>query len=332
MRIEAFSEGKDPGRPEANEDRFVVLPGLAYAVIDGVSDRLGTRYDGMLAGQYGAVLVQRTLQAELAGAAGPPGDARALVGTLTQAIAAAYGRHGTLEAARADANRRFSATLALAIERPDALEILLVGDSGIRLGGARDIRLDKDLDRITATTRRHAWREIARRIDDPARREALSRRVAWAGTAQDPVALQGVLGGEDLAEIEAHAVADAAHAMPHLPRAAIAALVRGGIVDAQGPHQNDGASPLGYSCLDGFPVPAALVHHEIVPRAGLDCVELYTDGYFKPGAGFGIEAWERAFAEAEREDPHKLGPHASVKGTLGAIKADDRTYLGVRWR
>ncbi|MFO0294109.1 MAG: hypothetical protein ACK51F_12305 [Rhodospirillales bacterium] len=332
MRIEAFSEGKDPERPEANEDRFVVLPGRAYAVIDGVSDRLGTRYDGMLAGQYGAVLVQRRLQAELAGAADPPVDARALIGILTDAIAAAYARHGTLEAARDDANRRFSATLALAIERPDAVEILLIGDSGVRLGGTRDIRLDKDLDRVTATTRRVAWHEIAQRTDDPARREALSRRVAWAGTAQDPAALQGLLGAEDLAAIERRAIADAACAMPHLPRAAIAALVRGGIVDAQGPHQNDGASPLGYSCLDGFPVPIALVHHEIVPRAGLDCVELYTDGYFRPGEGFGIEAWESAFARAEREDPHKLGPDASVKGTLGAIKADDRTYLGVRWR
>ena len=78
-------------------------------------------------------------------------------------------------------------------------------------------------------------------------------------------------------------------------------------------------------------MPPALVHHEIVPRAGLGCIELYSDGYFRPGDGFGIEAWERAFREVERDDPHKLGPHASVKGTLGPVKADDRTYLGVSW-
>jgi hypothetical protein len=331
MRIEAFSQGKDPARPEANEDRFVVLPGRAYAVIDGVSDRLGTRYDGMLAGQYGAALVQRRLQALLARDDGMPGDARDLVGVLTDEIAAAYARHGTRDAARADANRRFSATLALVLERPDALELLLIGDSGIRLGGTRDIRLDKDLDRITATTRRIAWASIAARSDDPACRERLSRRVAWAGTAQDPAALEGLIVAADLTAIEAGAIAAAAVAMPHLPRAAIADLVRGGIVGAQGPHQNDATSPLGYSCLDGFAVPASLVHHEIVPRAGIGSVELYSDGYFKPGNGFGIAAWEQAFHEVEREDPHKLGPHASVKGSLGPIKADDRTYLGVQW-
>ena len=331
MRIEAFSEGKDPARPEANEDRFVVLPGRAYAVIDGVTDRLGTRYDGMLAGQYGAVLVKETLEATLGRREGWPDDARALIAPLTAAIADAYARHGTLEAARRDTNRRFSATLALVLERPDALELLLVGDSGIRLGCARDLRLDKDLDRVTATTRRVAWTRIAARSDELARRETLSRRVAWGGTGQDPAGLEGILDRADLVGIEAEARATAAHAMPHLPAADILALVRGGIVNAQGGYQNNAASPLGYSCLDGFEVPVGLVHHEIVPRADLACVELYSDGYFRPGDGFGIDAWERAFDAVEREDPSKLDGYASVKGTLGAVKADDRTYLGVRW-
>ena len=48
MLIEAFTEAKDPLAPGANEDRFVILPGRAFAVIDGVTDRLGTRYNGML--------------------------------------------------------------------------------------------------------------------------------------------------------------------------------------------------------------------------------------------------------------------------------------------
>lgn len=331
MRIEAFSQGKDPARPDANEDRLVVLPGRAYAVIDGVTARLATRYDGMLAGQYGAVLVQRTLERLLAVDAPAPGDARALVATLTEAIATAYARHGTLEAARGDPNRRFAATLALVFERPDTLEILLIGDSGVRLDCGRDIRLDKDLDRITATARRVAWRRIAPRVDDPARREALSRRVTWGGTAQDPAGLEGILDGADLAAIEAEAIAQATGAMAHLPQDAITGLVRGGIVNAQGTHQNNPASPLGYSCLDGFAVPPEFVHHEILPRAGIGCVELYSDGYFKPGDGFGIAAWERAFDEVEREDPEKLGRYASVKGSQGNLKADDRTYLGVRW-
>src|SRR6185295_20206596 len=110
MRIEAFSQGKDPDRPDANEDRFLVLPGRGYAVIDGVTDRVGRRYDGMLAGQYGATLVEQAL-AERLGRRDLPDDARLLVPTLSEAIAKAYARHGTLERARADWNYRFATTL-----------------------------------------------------------------------------------------------------------------------------------------------------------------------------------------------------------------------------
>ena len=62
MLIEAFSEAKDPSAPDTNEDRFVILPGRAYAVIDGVTDRLGTRYNGMLSGQYAAMIVKEALE------------------------------------------------------------------------------------------------------------------------------------------------------------------------------------------------------------------------------------------------------------------------------
>ena len=54
--IEEQAKG-DPLRAEANEDAFVVLPGRAYAVIDGVSDRTGMRYDGELSGRHAARLV-----------------------------------------------------------------------------------------------------------------------------------------------------------------------------------------------------------------------------------------------------------------------------------
>ncbi len=331
MRLEAFSEGKDPAHPEANEDRFVVLPGRAYAVIDGVTDRLGTRYDGMLAGQYGAVLVKEALEDMLGRRGAAPSDARELVPSLTAIIADAYGRHGNLERARGDCNFRFSATLALVLERRDEFELLLIGDSGVRLGMTRDIRIDKDLDRVTATARQHAWAVIAPRTGDPALRETMSRRVTWGGTRQPVTAFDGVLNADDLAAIEAAAIVANLAALPHLPRGDIAGLVQGGIIHAQGGHQNNARSALGYSCLDGFDVPMQFVHHERAPRAGIAAVELYSDGYFKGGDGFGVAAWERAFEEVEAEDPAKIGAYASVKGTLGMLKADDRTYLGVAW-
>ncbi|MBM3524252.1 MAG: protein phosphatase 2C domain-containing protein [Alphaproteobacteria bacterium] len=329
MRIEAFTEAKDPARPETNEDRFVVLPGRAYAVIDGVTDRIGARYEGMLAGQYGAHLIKEALEERLGRRGAPVADARDLLGALTDVIADAYRRHGTYEKARVDWNHRFSATLAIALQRPDHLELLLVGDSGIRLGLARDLRLDKDLDLITATVRQQVWKVVAARTEDPVLRETLSRRVTWSGTRQPVEAVTPHLAAIDLMSIEEAAIATACTRFPVVPADEIARLVRGGIINAQGAFQNNADSVLGYSCFDGFPVPLRFAHHERVPLAGLRHVELYTDGYFKAGDGFGIEAWERAFSEVESDDPAKIARYPSVKGTLGAIKADDRTYLGV---
>src|SRR3954453_17729157 len=148
MLIEAFSEAKDPSAPEANEDRFAILPGRAFAVIDGVTDRLGTRYNGMLSGQYAATIVKQALEFSLTRPDGP-GTPETLIDTLTQAIADAYRVHGILESARRDWNQRFSATLALALLNDDTIDIALVGDSGIRINGNRILQVDKDLDVIT---------------------------------------------------------------------------------------------------------------------------------------------------------------------------------------
>ena len=59
-------------------------------------------------------------------------------------------------------------------------------------------------------------------------------------------------------------------------------------------------------------------------------IELFSDGYFAPGHGFGVASWEERFAEVEREDPAKIGRYASVKGSTAGMWSDDRSYLGVQ--
>src|SRR4051794_23081316 len=200
MLIEAFSEAKDPTAPDANEDRFVILPGRAFAVIDGVTDRLGARYNGMLSGQYAATIVKASLEQVLAGPESPD-DCLAIVAALTGAIADAYREHGLLEAASTDWNRRFSATLALALLNGDAIDIVLVGDSGIRIGEDRVLQVDKDLDRITSTLRQQAWLFVGARTDDPAMKEPISRRIAGFGPRQPAEGLDGVLAPGEVAAI-----------------------------------------------------------------------------------------------------------------------------------
>jgi hypothetical protein len=328
--IEAFSAGKNPADPAANEDRFVVLPGRAYAVIDGVSDRTGARYEGILSGRYAALVAGNALEAALAAdrQAAPRGDR--LIDILTQAIAAEYARLGILDIARKDHNFRFAATLALFVQHQSEAEIVLVGDSGVRVNGTRVLRVEKDLDFISATLRRHAWTTIAERTDDPEIRHEMSRRVTLHGTRHSRELVVPHLDAAALDGIEQRSIAAARASLPAVPVADIEAMVQGGIVNAQKRYQNNADSPLGYSCLDGFAVPDILVQTTRIPLTDIKEVELFSDGYFKLGEDFGVEAWEAAFAEVEAVDPEKISLYPSVRGSQGGLKADDRTYLGVR--
>lgn len=329
MLIEAFTQAKDPSAPQANEDRLVILPDLAYAVIDGATARNGSRYDGMLSGQYAAVTVKAALERILSAPDAPLADGMAIVRAVTEALAAAYRRHDMFERARLERENRFSATMALVTLHDGVADLTLVGDSGVRVGG-RILQVEKDLDLITATLRQQAWQVIGETMTDPASLERVARQVTWHGTSQSPDGLAPVLDAAKLARIEAMAIAANAARLPHVPRKDVENLVRGGIVNAQGGYQNETGEVLGYSCLDGYDVPESLVHREQVSLSGLDTIELFSDGYFAPGAGFGVASWEAAFAEVEREDPSKTGRYMSVKGSSGGVYADDRTYLGVR--
>ncbi len=328
MRVEAFSAGKNPAAPDANEDRFVVLPGRAYAVIDGVTDRSGRAYEGKSSGRVAADLIQAILERTLAAA--PPGpEPEALLALVSAEIAAAYQRFGLLEQARRQPNLRFGATLALFRHRGDFDEVMLVGDSGIRLNGDRVLQVDKPLDAITAALRCAAWRAMERRGLDVATRNRAARQVVFNGAGQDIAALAGLFDAAALARIAEQAVAESVVRFPHLPRQAIADLVRGGIVDGQFQHQNEADSPLGYSCIDGFAIPPRHLTLERLAVGAIRQIELFTDGYFEHGENFGIVAWEAAADEVERVDPEKIGRYASVKGSQGDIRADDRTYVGV---
>ena len=328
MLIEAFSAARDPADSTTNEDTLVVLPGRAYAVIDGVTDRSGLRYEGMLSGRYAARLVARELERGFDDAM-----LRApllAVERLTAAMARVYSACGNTEAAQADWGQRIAATLALATTDEAAVRIVLVGDSGVRLNGVEVVRADKDLDRITSLLRARTWHLAAARTRDPEQRERAARAVALRGAAQDAAGLPAPLTQADLAVLHAAALADCLRAMPHLPADVVSAMLASGIVRGQGVHENNPDSVLGYSCLDGFPVPPQLIRVLERPRAEVATVELFTDGYFKPGEAFGVASWEAAFREVERTDAEKVRTHLSPKGSTSRVFADDRTYLGVR--
>jgi hypothetical protein len=329
MRIEAFSEGKDLDAPEANEDQLLILPERGYAVIDGVTDRTGHRYDGMLAGRVASRTVQAAVASLLLDPPAPERLAQALVERVSAAIRAAYDHFGILETARADRTRRFGATLALAVDYGRMFRFVLIGDSGLRLDGGEALVNDTGLDLINAGLRQEAYRLVAAAggtADDQAR---VGRACAFEGAAALTPAMRPWLDEPSLRALRQRCLGRARERFPHVPVADLEALLDGGILRGQPHFHNTTRGLLAYAVLDGFDVPMQLIRVFDRPRAGLRSIELFTDGYFALAAEPSVAAWEAAFAEVERIDPLKIDRWPSVKGTIGRVRADDRTVVVV---
>ena len=334
MHIGAFSQGKKFDHPEDNEDSFVAIPGAGYAVIDGVTDRNGTRYAGMLSGQFASRVVKRATerflleQQEREPAAGYRyAGPKAFIDYLTAALRSAYIAEGSLERVETDWKVRAGCTIVAALQIGDRLEVVAVGDSGIRVNGTDLLQVLKPLDDVTSILRRETWRYFQAQGRSEADCDRLAAALTWPGTRHQAPGTETAAVAE---ELEARALAACRAHLPQVPEAEIRQLIEGGIAHAQGAFQNVTDRALGYAGLDGFPVPEPLIEHRSYALADIHTLELFSDGYFAPADGFGIPAWEQKFAETEAADPHKIDRYISTKGTTAAALADDRTYLGVR--
>jgi hypothetical protein len=334
-QLDAFTLGKKFGHPEMNEDSLVVMPNLGYAVIDGVTDRNGTRYDGMLSGQFASRTVQRAIELFLL-AQGQPDQpdlqfqgGQHFVDYLGKAIHAGYVANNALPAVEADWKLRGGCTVMAAIMLGDRLEVVAVGDSGIRINGSDTLQVLKPLDDVTAILRRETWRyfeALGRPVEEC---DSHAASMTWQGTQNQPAG--SVTAAPDIvAAIEQRALAACRQHLPDVPESELVMLIQHGISHGQGHFQNVTDPVLGYGGIDGFAVPERFVETRSYRLAEVETIELFSDGYFKPGAGFGVAAWEAAFQEVEAEDPHKIGPYMSTKGTTPSQLTDDRSYLGVR--
>lgn len=332
--LEAFTLGKRFGQPELNEDSLVVVPDLGYAVIDGVTDRNGTRYRGMLAGRFASRAAACTLNRFLldVGQEGHAYDGpEALVALLTDAVAAGYREGGAYEQARANTTLRAGCAVAVAFTIGETLEVMLVGDSGIRVNGGSVKQGLKPLDDVTSRLRRETWRYFEALGHGVAECDRLAASVTWQGTRHQPDTLRTSTPKVREA-IEALALAVNREALPDVPEWEILELIHHGIANGQSKFQNAAERALGYGVIDGFAVPAKFIDTARFPLAEVETIELFSDGYFAPAHEFGVAAWEAEFERVEQEDPYKVGRYMSTKGTTETALTDDRTYLGVKLR
>ncbi len=336
-QIEAFTLGKKFGHPELNEDSMVIMPDLGYAVIDGVTDRNGTRYDDMLSGRFASRTVKRALEQFLLGRNDPDKPhlhykgPEWLISYLRDAIRRGYEENGALAAAEANWKVRAGCTLMIAFHDGEYLEVVSVGDSGIRINGSETVQPLKPLDDVTAILRREAWHFFEAKGLPIKECDRMSGMLTWQGTrnqvagsdTSDPAVLQ-IIEERSLAACRAH--------LPMVPDWELLELIHNGIAHGQGNFQNVTDRVLGYGGLDGFELPSKYIVTKRYPISEIDTIELFSDGYFELGAEFGTASWEDAFRQVEKEDLHKIGRYMSVKGTTEVQLTDDRTYLGIRLR
>lgn len=326
MKIEAFSEGKNLDVPEANEDVFLVLPGQGYAVIDGCTDITGQLYDGVRGGWLASRIALGALAMFLVDPAEREIRPERLIERLSAAIRASYVRHGILEIARADPARRFGATLTLAADRGETFRFVLIGDSGLRIDGTEVFVNETGLDLVTASLRVEAYRLVGEAGGEAPDQARAGRACAFYGAAKLHPEMRPWLDERKLGLLYERSLAGCRARFPSVPEADIRSLLDTGI-SGQTRFQNNTASPLSYAGLDGFDIPLPLVRVIDRPRAAIHSIELFTDGYFEPGAAPALGAWEAAFAEVERVDPQKTGRYPSVKGSSARMNTDDRTVV-----
>ena len=330
MKIEVFSEGKNLDAPEANEDQFLVLPGTGYAVIDGATDITGQLYDSKRGGWLASHIAMQAVADFLLDPAERELDPERLIEHVSAPIRASYARQGILEIARDDPARRFGATLTLAADLGETFRFVLIGDSGLRINGSEVFIDDTGLDLVTASLRVKAYRMVGEAGGGADDRARVGRAAAFYGAAKLHPDMRPWLDETKRRLLYERSLAWCRARFPAIPEADIRLLLDTGI-SGQAQFANNTASPLSYSVLDGFEIPLSLVRVIDRPRAALRSIELFTDGYFKPGDAPALDDWEAAFAEVERVDPEKIGRYPSVKGSTARMNTDDRTVVIVHF-
>ena len=328
MDVAAFSQAKNPDRQEDNEDRILIVDGRAYGVIDGVTDKMGNRFDGLTSGQIAGRIVETAVCRACSESSDRGVHGEELIERINREFAAAFERLDIEPSADNPLAAQLAAHLVLAQIGESRVRFLVIGDVGLRLNGRELFRNDFPLDRIGTAVRKTVWRHLAATELDPATANRVARAYTVAG-------LKSVLPDDavridfrDLAKIRQIALADAEISLPGIPRPILEAAVDGGMREQY--RFANRTHPLGFPTLNGFPIPPSMVVEFERALADVRTIEMFSDGYFGCPDGTALDDWEGWFARVEAEDPAKVEDHASTKGSFSGQYADDRTVVILR--
>ncbi|RYH07138.1 hypothetical protein [Tropicimonas sp. IMCC6043] len=313
MRIEVFNRSKFRDGSDPGDDVPLVVPGLVYGVFDGATDPRGTRVDGIAAGRLAALAAASAMAAlaQEAKVSGMPG--REIIEHLASALRRA-----------SDGLDLFippSTTAAIALDCGEDWRLLLLGDSGLRINATEAFRSEKLIDTVATIARVAVFKLLSSRFGLGDEVEMSARATILLGF--DQAVERGLLSVAEANEI-IEATARAAGLAPQIEL--VDRFLSGGI---QIQHQfgNSRGNPLCFETLNGTDSALTELLDFTRPKSEVSSIELYSDGYAALPDAPTAAAWEAAFARAEAEDFHRIGPFATVKGSTEAEFFDDRTVV-----
>ncbi len=325
MNVEVFSQAKNPDNPGANEDRYLVLPDRAYAVIDGVTDKTGRRYGGLTGGQIAGRIIEQAIRDACAERAPDMIETEWLLRRIKLLFADAYARFGLLDASGTFPATPFAANVVLALVGTERVKFLIIGDCGLRLNGTETFLAHFPIDSIGAAIRKAVWRQVIEKEGDRETADRTARSYTIAGLRAVLPETDRWVGPEDLTRIREEALSDVSAALPGVPPALLKDALEEGIADQH--RYANRIHPLGFPIVNGLPIPCSMKVSFDRKISEIETIELFSDGYFGCPEGTIITDWEAWYAHVEAVDPARVAGFASTKGSVGRRLADDRTIL-----
>lgn len=327
--IEAFTAGKNPKEPSLSEDALVMHGAAVFAVIDGVTDKVGVRYQGLTPGQWAGRAIARGLCALADADETMDASASDVVARVNQEIRASYRVLGIEDAVAKDPNLRFAAQLAAVFTDGESLRLLVVGDCAIRIDGAGVLTGTNHADAIFARMRADLYGATTAAGVPHARALEVARAYVVEGLAKHHPAGSDAMDEAAWRGFRERMMAALPASFPGLEPEVVCAAADGGL---RGMARNrNTVGPLAHGSIDGFDVLEQHLLHRDTSFEEVSTLELYSDGYFGAPARFGrVCHWERHIADVEREDPAKVRSVLSTKGSLPGGYTDDRSILIIR--
>lgn len=320
MNFEAFTQSKYRNGSQPGDDCILLVPGVMAAVLDGATDPLGKEKNGVSPGKFASETVAQACMRLFADPenAKLPGDE--IVNHLSAELAKKIKQQGFIGSP--------STTMSLILFLPDAIRLIGIGDSGIRINGERVYRHAKLIDEVSATSRVAVFSILKQRVENTDVLEQLARQAAFLGFdgLQNSDLKNEILTKDDTSQVVRLVQSKF---LEYGINQDIEDFLAGGI-KTQNRFANLIDHPLGYSSLNGAKPSMADVIDEKIDRAHIQTIEIFSDGYLGLPQHTRVADWETLHGKNELDDFHKTHIFPSVKGSMSTEFFDDRSVISIQ--